>query len=408
MTETLTLILTDMANGGAALGRDAGKRVVFVPYAIPGETVEVEIVTDKGRYAQAELRRVIDPSPDRVSPPCPHFGICSGCHWQHISYTRQLQLKASVVRDQLERIGRLVNPPVHSVWANPRPFRYSKELVLSPTESGAAGLWSALRGQVIPIETCHLAQPALEDLFQEVDIELPGLIRLTLRQGDDDSQLAALAVEEVEPPEIALDFPLSVAIVLPDGTAANLIGDNHLVRRVRDHDFRVSAGVFFYPSPEATEQLVTVVLEQADLTGTETVLEVYAGAGTLTAFLADRAAALVAVEANADAVEDLALNLAETDNVSLYQGLAEDIVPLLAVAPDVVVFDPPASGLPRAVLQAVLALDPERLIYVSSDVATLARDARFLSEGGYRLLQVQPIDMAPQTFHILTVSLWQR
>ncbi len=404
----MLLTLTDMAHGGAALGRDADRRVIFVPYALPGETVEVAIHDDRGRFAHAELLRVVEASPDRVEPVCRHFGVCGGCHWQHIAYPRQLALKAAVVRDQLARIGGLPDAPVRPTWPNPEPTRYSTVLSLSPTEEGGVGLWAPREARVLPVEVCHLAREPLEALLGELDIALPDLRRLHLRLGDDGALLAALEVEGVEPPEIELDFPLSLAILLPDGTAANLIGDNYTVQSLKGRDFRVSAGAFFYPSPAAADRLVDAVLEMAGLDAGHAgqVLEVYAGVGALTAFLAARAEAVVAVEANADAVDDLALNLADLDNISVYLGEAEAIVPALTLAPDVVVVDPPAQGLSREVLQGVLALRPERLVYVSGDVATLARDARHLRDGGYALRDLLPLDMAPQTFQVLTVSLW--
>lgn len=409
MSDLITLILTSMAHGGSALGREVdGGRIIFVPYALPGEEVEVEIVTARERYAQARLRRVLRPSPDRVAPPCPHFGVCSGCHFQHIAYERQLVLKEQVVRDQLARIGGLVSPPVQPTIPNPEPYGYRIDLTLSPTPEGGVGLWSASQRQVIPIETCLIARPELQQLLQDVDIALPNLRKATLRVGDDASLLAALEIEDVEPPEIDVDFPVSVALVLPDGAAANLIGDNYLVQAVRGRDFRVSAGAFFYPSPPAAEKLVETVLALAHLHGQETVLELYSGVGTLTAFLAAAAAEVIAVEANEDAVADMAVNLADTDNVTVYAGVAEEVLPLLSLQPDVVVVDPPDEGMPASILQPLLQLAPARLVYVSGDVATLARDARYLIRGGYRLTQLQPIDMEPQTFRILTVSLWQR
>lgn len=412
MPDTISLTLTGMAHGGAALGRasdsqNGGGRVIFVPYTLPGEEVEVELITVKERYAQARLHQVLHPSPDRVSPPCPYFGICSGCHFQHIAYPRQLTLKEQVVRDQLGRIGGIMTVPLLPIIPNPEPYGYAIDLTLSPTTEGGVGLWSASEHRVIPIADCLLPRPPLRQLMQDVDLLLPDLRKVMLRMGDDASLLAALEVEDMEPPEIGVDFPVSVALVLPDGTAANLIGDNLLVQAVHGRDFRVSAGVFFYPSPAATEYLVETVLNFAHLTGKEQVLEIYSGMGTLTVFLAAAAAEVIGVEANADAVADMAVNLEEVSNVSVYEGPAEEILPLLSVQPDVVVVDPPEGGMPASILQPLIQLAPDRLVYVSSDVATLARDARHLVRAGYRLVQLQPIDMEPQTYRILTVSLWQ-
>ncbi|MFW6184807.1 MAG: class I SAM-dependent RNA methyltransferase [Chloroflexota bacterium] len=406
--ETLTLELTDMAHGGDALGRDENGRVIFVPFTIPGEEVRVEIVEDKERFAHARLLEVLQPSPQRAEPRCPHFGVCGGCHWQHIDYEAQLEYKREIVRDQLQRIGRMEGVDVRPTPPNPQPWEYSTDVSFSPAPQGELGFWSPFLGQVMPIEVCYIIRPRLLELFQDIDLSLPGLRRMTLRLGDDGALLVALEVDGVEPPQLAADFPVSAAMVLPDGTAANLVGDNHVVKAVKGRDFRVSAGSFFYPSPEAAAQLVDAVLSFADLDGSQTVLEAFCGVGTVTAFLAQQAADVFGIEAAPDAVADAAFNLDDTDNVALYEGVVAEVLPGLSVQPDVMVVDPPAEGLSREVVAQIAELGPQRLIYVSADVATLARDGRQLNERGFRPVAVQPIDMMPQTFHVYTVGLWEK
>lgn len=405
--DTITLQLTDIANGGDALGRDDGGRVIFVPFALPGERAAVSIAEDKGRFAHGRLVELLQAAPARVEPRCPHFGVCGGCHWQHAAYEQQLAFKQAITRDQLARIGRIASAPVQPTLPNPEPWRYSMDVSFSPTPEGGLGFWSPELQQVMDIEVCYLIRPILEELFQDIDAAFPGLRRATLRAGDDDALLLALEVEEAEPPELSTDFPVSVAVVLPDGAAANLIGDNYVVRAVAGHDFRISAGSFFYPSPAAAELLVETVLRMAALTGDELVIDAYAGVGLLSAFLAEQAAEVAAAEAAPDAVEDFAANLAATENVSLYHGLVEEALPALGLQPELLVVDPPAEGLSREMVEIIGAMRPDRLIYVSGDVATLARDARQLTAEGLELAAVQPIDMMPQTFHTLTVSLWR-
>lgn len=406
--EIVRLELTGMANGGDALGRDEGGRVIFVPFTIPGETVDVEIVEDKGRFAHGRLLELITPSAQRTEPRCPHFGVCGGCHWQHIEYEAQLVYKHNIVRDQLQRIGRIETVEVRPTLANPEQWHWSTDVSFSPTPEGGLGFWSPFLGQVMPIEVCYIIRPELMELFQDVDLALPGLRRLTLRLGDDGAMLVALEVEDVEPPELAADFPVSVAMVLPDGAAANLVGDNYVVKRTHEHDFRVSAGSFFYPNPSAAAQLIDTVLEFASLQGGELVLEAYSGVGMLTAFLSPQAAEVIGIEAAPDAIYDASINLEETENVTLYEGTVGDVLPGLEVQPDVVVVDPPAEGLTREGIELIGKLAPSRLVYVSSDIATLARDMRQLRETGLEPRTVQPIDMMPQTFHVHTVALMER
>lgn len=403
---TITLSLTNMANGGAAMGRDANDRVVFVPFAIPGELIRVDIVEDRKRFARGRLEEIIEPSPDRVEPPCPHFGTCGGCQFQHIHYPAQLRFKEEVVRDQLNRIGGLEGITIKPVLANPEPWAFASDITFSPTSNGQLGFWSPVNAQVIPISTCLIIRERLLETYQDINLELANLRRLTLRLGNDESLLAALEVEEVEAPSLETDFPISVALILPDGVAANLIGDNYIVRSVKGSDFRVSAGSFFYPSPIALEMALDAILDYAALAGDEKLLELYCGVGTLTAFLAPKSATTTAIEVNPDSVADAAVNLYNLENVTLYEGLVEEILPLLDVQPDIMVVDPPMAGLPPTVIDEILVKAPHKLIYISSDVAILARDGRRLAAKGYRLVEVQPVDMVPQNYQVLTISCW--
>jgi 23S rRNA (uracil1939-C5)-methyltransferase len=318
-----------------------------------------------------------------------------------------LRYKELVIKDQLGRIGGFEQIPIKPVLANPEPWAYAAEITFSRTSEGELGFWSPKMAKVIPIESCPITRPELMDLFQDVDLVLEGLRNLTLRQGDGGAMLAVLEIEDVEPPALTADIPISVALALPGGQAINLVGDNYLVQSVKGYDFRVSAGSFFYPSPPATELLLDTVIKYAALQSADTVVELYSGVGTMTAFLAEAAHEVIAIEENADAVADTTVNLATANNVTLYEGIVEEILPLLEVKPELMVVDPPRTGLPPEVVDQIVSLSPDRLIYVSSDIATLARDAQRLKKQGFRLLEVQPIDMHPQTYHVVVVTKWE-
>lgn len=405
--ETITLDVTEFANGGYAVGRAGRGRTVFVPYAIPGEKVKANIHTEKNKVAYAHLQQVLKASPERVAPRCPHFGVCGGCHFQHMAYEAQLRAKQAVVVDQMWRIGNVKDAPVRPTLPHPQLWAYSTEMSLSPVAGGGLGFWSPVEKRIIPIESCPISRPELVDLLHDVDLELPGLRKLTLRVGDDEALLAAVEVDGVEPPDLEADFPLSVVIVLPDDTAVNLIGDNFTIQAIKGRDFRISAGCYLPPSAIGMELLVETVQRYARLTRVEQVLELYSGVGMLTAFLAENAAEVVAVEINPDAVMDTAVNV-DADNVSLYEGAVEEILPELDIKPDVLVLHPPKEGLSREAARLVAGLRPAHIVYVSSDIATLARDGRAFGRDGYNLVEVQPIDTRPQTFHMDVVGLWQR
>lgn len=404
--EKLTLDIIEVANGGSGVARANRGRTVFVPMTIPGEKIRAEVHTEKNKTLYADVAEVLRPSPDRIEPTCQHFGVCGGCHFQHIQYEAQLTIKRDVIVDQLERIGNIKNVPVLRPLAAPRPWHYRQEMVLSPVPEGGLGYWSPKEKQVVPIAECPVTRPELLELLQDIDLDLPGLRKLTLRLGDDEALLAAIEVDGVEPPQMEANFPLSVAIVLPDQTAVNLFGDNFNVQTINGRDFRVTPGCHFYTSPEAAGLIVDTVLHYANLNGSETVLELHSGVGTFTSFLAEGATAVTAVEQNPDAVADTAVNL-DVDNVTLYEGEVEAVLPQLSLSPDLAVAHPPASGMSREALAQLTAKKAKRIIYVSSDVATFARDGRDLSKAGYQLQELQPIDTHPQTYHVDMVGLWE-
>jgi 23S rRNA (uracil1939-C5)-methyltransferase len=393
-----------MAHGGLALGRDKAGRAVFVPFAIPGETVRVRPPRPGDRAARAELLAVVRPSPDRVTPRCRHFGICGNCAFQHMSYAAQLRAKTAVVRDQLTRVGGLRNPVVHPIAPHPAAYDYRGETTLFRADEGGLGYWSPAWRRIFRVEECPILQPELQAALDGLDVDLPDLRKLTLRLGDDDELLAALEVEGVEPPELGVDFPISVAIVLPDRTAASLIGDPFLVRTVGGRPLRVSPGVAFPHSAAAAEMLAAAVLSVAEIAPGETVLESQAGAGWLTAALAARAAQVIAIEPNPDAVADAAVNLDDFDNVGLYEATEAEALPALERVPDVAVFH--SGGLTPAAGEWLAAVRPGRVVVVA-EVGLLAKDAKRLAGVGYRAVSFQPVDVAPQGFGVEVVGVWR-
>ncbi len=402
----ITIDLVGMAHGGTAVARGKKNTTIFVPNGIPGEKVRVKITRRKNNHSFAEILTVLQPSADRIEPHCSLFTICGGCHFQHIDAAAQLRIKQDVIRDQMARIGNIKNAPVARTLPNPTPWEYRHEIKLSRVEEGGLGFWSPSQKKVIPIDACPVAHPKVIEFLQDVDLDLPGLRRLSLRIGDDEAMLAAIEVDRVEPPLLKADFPVSVAMVLPDKTAVSLVGDHYTVMTIKGHDFRISPGCYFPPSVGGMELVIDTVLRYANLTEDATVLDWYSGVGILSAFLAEQAAAVIGVESNPDAVADTAVNLAHTNNVSLFEGQVEEM-PLLDEPVDVMVLNPPKFGLSREAADIVSAINPARIVYVSSDVATMARDGRKLIRNGYKLIEIQPIDMQPQTFFIETVSLWE-
>jgi len=403
-----TLQLTTIVHGGAVMGRHEG-RVIFVPYALPGEAVRVEITEDKGRYGFARLVELLSPSPDRVAPPCRYFGPtgCGGCQWQHMAYEAQLRFKTEIVADQLTRIGKIIAPVVHPTWPDSSGWAYRNHAQFHPAPDGGLGFQGGVSNKVVAVEECPILHPSLSDLYTTLDLDFEGLLRLSLRAGTatGDRMLIFETVDDL-PPGLESDLPVSCVLLLSDGIHVNLIGNNHITETVAGHTYRISAPFFFQVNTPQAAQLVRQVLEYLDLRGDETVLDGYCGVGLFTVHLAERAGLVIGVELSSAAVADLLENTADFDNVEVVEGPVEAALPDLDISLDAAVVDPPRAGVDRFALDALVAARPARIVYVSCDPATLARDAGRLARAGYRLVEVQPVDMFPQTYHVESVALF--
>lgn len=405
-----TIHLTSMAHGGSALGRHEGK-VIFVPYALPGEEVAVEVLEDRRHFARARLLEVHAASPDRVAPPCPFFGDCGGCQWQHASYAAQLAFKTTVVRDQLIRLGNLADPLVRDTLASPAPWHYRNHVQFAVDRQGRLGFRATASRRIVLVDECLLLHPLLEDLFFALDMgfdaELLLLKGLSLRAGiNTGDRMIVFETVGDEPLELEVDFPVSCVLLLEDGTPVNFIGNNYITERVAGRIFRISAGSFFQVNTPQTETLIRLVTELLAPSGDETLLDAYCGVGTFALTLAEEVSHVIGIESAPTAVEDFRINAAGMENVAILPGAAEEVLPDLETPLDLAVVDPPRAGVHPDALAALVRLAPARIVYVSCDPATLARDGRVLAEAGYDLAVVQPVDVFPQTYHVETVSLW--
>ncbi len=407
----LELELTGIAHGGEAFGFHEGK-IHFVAHAIPGERVLAEVVEEKKKWARARLLEVLVPSSDRVEPVCPHFGLdgCGGCQWQHIRYERQLSLKAEVVEDQLRRLGRVERPPVRPTLAVGGPWEYRNNVRFAVARDGRIGFRKQSSDEVVPVETCAILHPRLADLRSSMEISWPGLRSLTLRVGvNTGDSMAILGTKSREWPEIEVDVPVSIVMHTDKGYYP-IIGLPYIKEEVAGIRYRVSAGSFFQVNTAGAERMVSLVRELLDPKPGERLLDAYSGVGLFGLALAHDAGEVIGIEENPYAVEDMA-QTAEAhgmDNVTLYEGPVEKVLETLDERVDLMVVDPPRSGIGSGVVRQIRRLSPSRLAYVSCDPATLARDSEALRDAGYRLEVVQPLDMFPQTYHVESVALWVR
>jgi 23S rRNA (uracil1939-C5)-methyltransferase len=410
MSQVVDLQLTAMAHGGSALGRHQGQ-VLFVPYAIPGEAVRVEIVESRTRWGRARLLSVLEPSPHRVEPPCPYFGPgkCGGCHFQHIGYEAQAEFKYEVVIDQLARLGGLHDVDVQPIIGAAEPWGYRNHAQFSTTPEGHLGFLSADTHHVVPVRECLILDPLLDDLWETLDMEWPQLHRLSLRCGSATGDLMAIfELDHYEDFDIEVDFPVSCLILLADGETVVLMGNAHLREHVAGRDYRISAGSFFQVNTAGAEALVALVRDYLAPTNDDTLLDLYCGVGLFGLSLADQVGHVMGVEADPSAAADFRYHAQGLDPVELIEGKAEDVLPRLGGPVDLLVLDPPRSGAGKQVMHEIARLGPRQIVYVSCDPATLARDARHLVDCGYPLQVVQPIDLFPQTYHVESVALFDR
>jgi len=408
--ETIELEPLEMVHGGQTLARHA-KRVIFTPYSIPGERIVARLTEDRGRFAFAESVRVLSPSPHRVEPPCPHFGPgrCGGCHFQHIDYAAQPAYKRDVVIDQLRRIGGIDDPPVNPTIPSPDAWNYRYHATFHVDEAGRLCFVGTDNETLIPIAECHILRPELLDLLGELNFEdIAGLERIRVQVGSGGDLMLVISTRDDLAPELEVTIPVSVNLLLSDNEPVNLIGASAVTYRVSERTFRVTAGGFFQVNLPQAETLVGLVLDTLDLRGDETVLDLYAGVGLFTAFLAERASLVTSVESYPPAVTDADVNLSDLDNVDLIEGTVEDVLAVLEGPYDAAVLDPPRSGVEGRALDALVALEPRAIVYVSCEPSTLARDAKRLAKKGYRLVEVTPVDMFPQTYHIEAVAHFTR
>ncbi len=407
MKQDFIVTLDKLVYGGKAMGRLPDGRAVFVPYGLPGETVRLRLTKEARRHAKGQLLEVLSSAPRRIAPRCPHFGDCGGCHYQHLPYDAQLQAKEAIVRDQLQRIGKVKAPPMQAIVPSPAAWHYRNHVQFHQAKDGRLGFVRATGESVLPVTTCLLPMQPIADFWPQIDLEpLPGLERLSLRADSRGELMLTFHAPPDALPQVVSEAGVSIAHV-SQGEVLILAGEEYLVFEVLGREFYVSPGAFFQVNTPLAETLIRRLLEMVTLPA-DLILDVYSGGGLFSAFLAPHCRQLIAIEASPAACRDFALNLDEFDHVSLYEAPAEMVLPALDVHPDLAVVDPPREGLHPAVLDALVRAAPREIAYISCDPATLARDVARFARQGYALQTLIPFDFFPQTYHIETLSLFRR
>lgn len=441
--DRLTVYIEDLTHDGAGVAKVDGYPL-FVAGALPGETTEIHVLKTLKNYGFAKLLNVVEASPDRVMAPCPVFDQCGGCQLQHFSYEGQLKFKENTVRQVMTRIGKLPDVPVHPVKGMANPWRYrNKSQIPFAEEAGIvkAGFYKIRSHNIADTDACMIQSEEADNLMMNLKRELQGLgiraydevghrgmlrhvivrkgrasgevmvVLVTLKKKFPQKEAAIELIRKVIPHVTSIVQnvnPNKTNVIFGDETIT-LWGKSVIVDSIGDTKFEISARSFYQVNPEQTEVLYKQALDYAKLDGDETVIDAYCGIGTISLFLAKKAKEVYGVEIVPQAIEDAKRNaeLNGVTNAHFEAGAAEDVIPKWYAEGkrfDVLVVDPPRKGCDEKLLQTILEYKPKRIVYVSCNPATLARDLRILEDGGYRTQEVQPVDMFPHTTHVEAVT----
>ncbi len=441
--DVIELEISGFAHDGAGVGKYEGF-TVFVPHTVPGEKVRARLTSVKKTYGKASCLEILEMHPHRTEPRCPVYKICGGCQIQHISYETQLEYKRQQVVDHFARIGGM-EVSIRPVLGMEEPWRYrNKAQVPFGVQKGkvAAGFYAPRTHQIVDMDACLIQHELNDQVIRKVKklaqrLKTPiydeqkhrGILRhVMVRTGFYTGELMIVLVtngrkiphREKWIEELRREFPRlkslmqnihhkqSNVVLGPENQV--LWGRKVIYDRIGDVTFAISPHSFFQINPVQTRVLYDQVAKYAALTGNETVIDAYCGIGTIALYLARHANRVYGVEIVGAAIRDAKRNaeINRMDHVTFEAGAAEEVMPRWyneGIWPDVVVVDPPRKGCDPVLLDTVASMNPGRIVYVSCNSSTLARDAKYLAELGYRVREVQPVDMFPQTGHVECVVL---
>ncbi|TXK39504.1 class I SAM-dependent RNA methyltransferase [Nonomuraea sp. C10] len=411
---SLELTVGPVAHGGWCVARHEG-RVVFVRHALPGERVVAEVTEETSRFLRADAVRVIEASPDRVVPPCPYAGpgLCGGCDWQHATLEAQRRLKADVVAEQLRRLAGIEREVVvEEVPGAKDGLGWRTRVQFAALSDGRLGLRRHRSHEIQPIDACLIAHPEVEAVGAESH-DWPGARAVEVIASSGGERAVVVTPRHRRPVAVPdLDAPAAVLLDEGKGRTAARRGSGVLHERVGEREFRVAGSGFWQVHPGAAETLLDAVLAYAAPEPGEWALDLYCGAGLFAAGLAEAVGpdgAVFGLESEAAAVRDARANLRDLPQARIERGRVEDALDRYQIErADLVVVDPPRAGLGRDVVSRVAALEPSRVVYVSCDPATLARDLAWLAERGYPLADLRAFDAFPMTHHVECVALLVR
>ncbi|QAA34954.1 23S rRNA (uracil(1939)-C(5))-methyltransferase RlmD [Clostridium manihotivorum] len=428
---------------GEGIGKLDGNFTMFVEGALRGERVKVKAIKVKKNYAYGKLVETLETSEERVEPICPIYKRCGGCRLQHTSYNEQLNFKTERVRDCITKIGKLNGDLVRDTIGMDNPYRYRNKVQLPiGLQDGklTIGFFAPRSHEIIDMESCYIQDEIADKVvtltrswieknnirpyFLDGNYDESGILRhIMIRRGFKTNEVMVVIVtngtklpgKEEFINLMKLNIPGIKSIiqnindkksnVILGQESLTLWGQDTISDYIGEFKFNISPLSFFQVNPVQTEVLYSKALEFAALEGEETVFDAYCGTGTITLFLSQKAKKVYGVEIIQEAIDNAWINAEENSvsNVEFYAGESEKVIPDLiakGIKADVVVVDPPRKGCDRKLLEAITSIDADRIVYVSCDPSTLARDLAIIEDLGYKTVEVQPVDMFPQTSHV--------
>lgn len=432
-----TVDIKSISSDGCGIAKIDGY-TVFVPHTVPGDTARILIVKTKSSYGYGKLLEVISPSDIRADAPCPHYLKCGGCQLMPIKYSAQSEIKKNFVRDAMLRIGSIeTNPDIISADA---PLRYRNKMVFPFDSEKNWGFYRTHSHDVVPLSDCMLGDElntkimnTISEYMKRYDVSAydenthTGIIRRVFIRNAHEYFMVVISANASSLPRKdelisalrSLSDKISGIILNVNKKRTNLVlGDKNITLWGKDtlsallcgQKYEISPHSFFQINPKQTEKLYDTAINFAEISPSDTVMDIYCGIGTISLAAAKYAKKVIGIEIVPDAIKNAAKN-AETNNIKnaeFFCSAAEDIVPELikkGIKPDVVILDPPRKGSDIATLSAIAAAMPKRIVYVSCNPATLARDAKYLHENGYQVSKITAVDMFPYTAHVETVAL---
>jgi 23S rRNA (uracil1939-C5)-methyltransferase len=423
MSERTEVLIEKLVHGGSGLARLETGQAVFVPGVLPGERVAVEIKRRKKGFLQAELIEIISPSTDRIAPPCLGEKQCTGATWPHISYPAQLRYKQEILLDTLKRIGGMEPSRALPILPSPRIDHYRLRTqfnVRAKVGVQRIGFFRQGSYDLVEVEQAFLIHPLIDKVLngiRSLSNELPLLTEIHINASPGGEAHVLLFSEQAPLPPMGTFFAklrnLTPEVIGLTGFTRRKkvfsLGRNQLSLEVEGLALRATEGNFFQVNWEQNRNMVRIVLDFASLAGSETVLDLYCGIGNFSLPLATKAKTVIGIESGFSAIEDAMAN-AKLNNIANAEFIADDLQKGLKTLierktrADVIVLDPPRAGATLKTLERVLAFVPRKIIYVSCNPSTLARDLKFFHLFGFRLDRLQPVDMFPYTYHIECVA----